>query len=76
MRTTIDIADHLLAEAKQLATHQGISLTAILETSLQRYLVEHRVAASSPVGCSFPVTDAGQPVAGIDFNDTSELLEL
>ncbi len=76
MRTVVNIADHLLAKARKLARSQGTSVTAVFEASLQLYLAEHRIEASSPIDWSLPVTDADQPVAGIDFNDTSKLLNL
>ena len=77
MRTTVNIADHLLVEAKKLAASERTSLTAILEDSLRSYLAEH--ASGKPRrgdGRELPVSDAGPPVAGVDLNDTSDLLEL
>ncbi len=38
MRTTIDIPDHLLVEAKQLAAERHLPLTRLFEDSLRLYL--------------------------------------
>lgn len=38
MRTTINIDDQLLAEAKQLAQHSGKTLTAVIEDALRERL--------------------------------------
>ncbi len=41
MKTTVDIADPLLDEAKALATREGITLRELVETGL-RYAVKER----------------------------------
>ena len=77
MRTTINIPDHLLLEAKRLAAQRRTSLTKILEDSLRKYLAD--CSADEEFGRSsweLPVIDAGAPVADIDLNDTSALWEL
>jgi hypothetical protein len=76
MRTTVNIPDHLLIEAKRLAATRKLSLTTIFEESLRLYLAEQRQqeARSSPM--SLPLGDMGAVVEGVDLNDTSELLEL
>ena len=43
MRTTVDIPDHLLAEAEQLAAEGHLPLTRLLEDSLRFYLSEQRM---------------------------------
>lgn len=40
MRTTLDIDDHLLREAKKLAAERGQTLTAVIEDGLRAVLRE------------------------------------
>lgn len=42
MKTTVDIADPILAEAKQLAAAEGITLRELIEEGLRRMLGERR----------------------------------
>jgi len=42
MRTTIDLPDHLLVDAKKLAAERHVPLTRLLEESLRAYLAEER----------------------------------
>jgi len=76
MRTTVTISDHLLIEAKKLAATRRTSLAFILEDSLRFYLAELKARKPEQADWSLPVSDAGPPRAGVDLNDTSELLEL
>jgi len=46
MKTTVEIADALLAEAKQLAASQHTTVRALIEQGLQRILVERQGAAT------------------------------
>ena len=76
MRTTVNIADHLLAEARSLALARRTSLTKLVEESLRRYLAEARSAVDEPPPVwELPTIDAGPPLPGVDLDDTSELLE-
>jgi hypothetical protein len=77
MRTTVDLPDHLLLEAKQLAAARRIPLTRVLEESLRAYLAAERTreresAAIPPL----PVVRGVRPVRGVDLDDTSALLEI
>lgn len=42
MKTTIDIADSVLEEARELAAHQGTTLRALVEEGLRRVVDERR----------------------------------
>ena len=76
MRTTVNVADHLLVEAKHLAAVRRTSLARVVEDSLRRYLAEARSERDErPLDWELPVIDAGVPVLGLDLDDTSELLE-
>lgn len=64
MRTTVDIPDHLLSEAKQLAA------------SLRLYLGEQRLQRAQDPPAPLPLLRDPAPVAGIDLDDTSLLWDL
>ena len=77
MRTTVNIADHLLVQAKKLAASRRIPLARLVEDSLRKYLAEYRSEARSDRRpYDIPLMDAGKVVAGVDLDDTSELMEL
>lgn len=72
MRTTIDIPDHLLVEAKQLAAKQHRPLTVLVSESLRAYLAEQRMQKPAR-HVSFPTNKRAKPRAGLDLTDTSAL---
>lgn len=77
MRTTVDLADHLLLRAKQLAAAERTTLTAILEESLRMYLAAAPARADKKVGkFKLPVADGGKPVRGVNLEDTSALMDI
>jgi predicted transcriptional regulator len=77
MRTTIDLADHLLLRAKQLAAAERTTLTAILEDSLRAYLAATPSRRQRKAGrTQLPTADGGKPNAAMDLNDTSALWEI
>lgn len=76
MRTTIDIPEHLLVEAKQLAAERHLPLTRLFEDSLRLYLVEQGRRRAQAEPSSLPLLRDPVPVEGIDLDDTSRLWEL
>jgi hypothetical protein len=76
MRTTVDIPDHLLVEAKQLAAERHLPLTRLFEDSLRLYLGEQRLRRAQTEPSPLPLLRDPAPVAGIDLDDTSALWEL
>lgn len=46
MKTTIEISDPLLREARKLAARQGITLRALVERGLRRVVAEDKPRAS------------------------------
>ncbi len=74
MKTTIDIADAVLEQARQLAARRGTTLRALVETGLRQ------VIAQSHQQAPFKLRDAsfkGKGLQdGIDPNDWSRLREL
>jgi hypothetical protein len=75
MRTTIDLPDHLLVDAKKLAAERHVPLTRLLEESLRVYLSEQRLR-SREEPAPLPVLTEPRPVPGIDLDDTSKLWEM
>ena len=74
MRTTIDLPDHLLVEAKKLAADRHLPLTRIVEESVRAYLAEERLRGGGDVPRELPVLE--EPVPLVDLDDTSRLSEL
>lgn len=75
MRTTIDLPDHLLVDAKKLAAERHIPLTRLLEESLRAYLGEERLRGREEPP-PLPVLTEPAPVPGVDLDDTSRLWEM
>src|SRR5829696_1750837 len=75
VRTTIDIPEHLLIEAKQLAAERHLPLTRLFEDSLRLYLGEQRSRRAQAEPAPLPLLRDPVPVEGIDLDDTSLLWE-
>lgn len=55
MKTTVEIPDALLAEARRLAASQQTTVRALIEQGLQRVLIERRAPATHRLRqASFP----------------------
>ena len=67
MKTTIEIADPLLSEARKLATREGVTLRNLVERGL------HRVVAESKSRPSFKLRSASFKGNGLqpEFRDAS-----
>ena len=79
MRTTIDISDTLLRQAKKLAAEERSSLRQLVEAGLRLVLLSKRQERRGNGGARkprLPVCDAGEPLPGVNLNDTSALLEI
>ena len=77
MRTTVDLPEHLLVQAKQLAAARQIPLTRVLEDSLRAYLAEERARSRSGDSVpALPVVRGVRPVRGVDLDDTSALWDV
>lgn len=74
MKTTVDLPDTLLAEAKERARRDGTTLRALLADGLRRVLDEPE--PSGP-GFSSPVFEGGAGVRpGVDLTDWSQIRSL
>jgi Arc/MetJ family transcription regulator len=69
MRTTIDLADDLMAAVRQRAREQGVTMRAVIEDALRRSLT-----APSPQSyrLDLPVTVGTRPPA-IDVDSNAEI---
>jgi hypothetical protein len=74
MRTTINIDDALLAEAKQVAARTGRSLAAVVEDALRESL--HRRNRPGVQTVELPRFGEGGFQPGVDLDDSAALLEL
>ncbi|WP_166908374.1 antitoxin [Mycobacterium sp. DL440] len=73
MRTTIAIADELLAAAKRRARQRGQSLGSLVEDALRRELAAEQIRAPRP---DIPVFTGGSgPRPGIDLRSNRALHE-
>lgn len=75
MRTTINLDDRLLAEAKKLAAEGGTTLTAVLEDALRERLAR-RGPASSRKPVELRTFRGGGVQPGVDLDDSAALLDL
>jgi hypothetical protein len=76
MRTTVDLPEHLLVEAKQRAAERRVSFTRLVEESVRLYLSEIRASQPDRDPPELPVLRKPAVRAGVDLNDTSHLWEL
>ena len=75
MKTTLDIDDQLLSEAKALAAHQRTSLTRLIEEGLHLRL-RVRAASGRNAKVALPVLKGrGGLVAGVDPLSNKALLD-
>jgi hypothetical protein len=74
MRTTVNIDDHLLSEAKQIAARSHRSLGHVIDDALRRMLTETSSAASTSV--TLPAHGNGGVLPGVDLEDKEQLAEL
>lgn len=74
MRTTVNISDHLLAEAKRLASSTGRTLSQVVEDALRESLARGR----GPERTEFRMPTFGGKglLPGVDLDDSAGLQEL
>lgn len=72
MRTTLDINDHLLIEAKRLAASRGISVKALIEEALRERL--HGRTAHNPATARLATYSGNGLQPGVDLADNGALL--
>lgn len=73
MRTTLDIDDHVLRQAKQLAAAEGKTLTRVVEEALRERIVRPRRGAK-PFRLRL-LTKKGRLIPGVNLADRDALYE-
>ena len=73
MRTTIHLADELLARAKRAAIDSNRTLTAVIEEALRAALSKKRGAPETRI--DLPTFGEGGLQAGVDLDDSAALLD-
>ncbi|MDI6753878.1 MAG: type II toxin-antitoxin system VapB family antitoxin [Thermodesulfobacteriota bacterium] len=76
MRTTIQIPDDLLAEAKKMAATSKRTLTAVVKDALREALNRRSQQRSRPKPVKLTTFGKSGLQEGIDLDDTSALLDL
>lgn len=75
MRTTINLDDELLKQAKLAAQRSGTTLTALIEDAVRERLARQTSApATEPV--RLPTVGGRGPRPGVDLDDSTGLREL
>jgi hypothetical protein len=73
MRTTLNLDDRLMRDAKKRAAEEGETLTRILEKALRAYLRPPTVRRGE---FRFqPLVKEGRPVPGVNWDDRDSLYE-
>jgi hypothetical protein len=72
MRTTLQLDDALVSEAKVLAARTGRTLSQVIEDALRRTLVPRQREARPPALTTSP----GALRAGVDLDDNAALRDL
>jgi hypothetical protein len=73
MRTTLDIDDHVLRQAKQLAAREGKTLTRVVEEALRERVTPPRRRA--PAFRLRLLTRKGRLIPGVNLADRDALYE-
>jgi len=72
MRTTVDIRDPLLRQAKQRAARDGITLRELIEAALSSYLSDR---PQNPAYRLRWGTEKGRLLPGVDLDDRDALFD-
>ena len=74
MRTTVDIPDALLREAKRRAAQDGKTLGQVVEDALRSSFQRLDAAAAAPA--ALPTYGEGGLLPGVDLDDSASLLDV
>jgi len=75
MRTTINLPDDLILQAKKAALEADTTLTEIFANALREALARRRKLKSKPP-FKIIASGSGGVFPGVDFDDTSSLLDI
>lgn len=73
MRTTLQLDDQVVADAKVAAARSGRTLSQVIEDALRVALTPRRTEQADRVVLP---TSAGRPRPGVDLDDSAGLLDL
>lgn len=73
MRTTVDLSDEVLRQAKRRAADEGVSLREVLETALRCYLAGGRRQGGYRLQWR---PERGRLRPGVDLDDRDALFDL
>lgn len=76
MRTTLNIDDQVLAEAKVLAHRSGTTLTAVVEDALRERLARRAPSKQSADTFRLPVFTGNGVQPGVDLDNSVALRDL
>jgi Bacterial antitoxin of type II TA system, VapB len=65
MKTTVEINDALMSEARQLAEKRGETMRSLLEEALRRLIAAYDSEEAGPPPFEFTVVDGGGLVDGV-----------
>jgi len=74
MRTTVDLPDDLLGEAKARAAREGRSLSDVVSDAVRSSFA--RAPASEREAIELPTFDGGGLQPGVDLDDSAALLDV
>jgi len=75
MRTTVNIDEHLLAEAKLIAARSHRTIGSVMEDALRKLINDHAVPASDQP-YKLPSFPGGGLQPGVDIYDKDQIEEL
>ena len=76
MKTTLDLNDSLIANAKALAAQKRTTLTRVVEEGLRLRLASSKAAKAKAAGYKFPILRGkGGLAPGIDPSSNSSILD-
>ena len=75
MRTTINLPDDLILQAKKAALEADTTLTEIIANALREALAKDRQTNSKPA-FKISASGSGGVLPGVDLDDTSSLLDM
>jgi len=73
VRTTVDLPDDLLSEAKERAAREGRSLSDVVRDAVRSFA---RTATAERESVELPTFDGGGLQPGVDLDDSAALFDL
>jgi hypothetical protein len=74
VRTTVDLPEDLLREAKERAAREGRTLSAVVADAIRGSFARSSASPNEPV--ELPTYDGGGVQPGVNLDDSAALLDL